>query len=125
MQVGFNNPEAMQEFVRMQEGMRDTERKLAQCVKRAQGRSIERRRVAVTLQGLADVPDDARAYRGVGKMFVLRPLSTLKEELADSDAKHEKEIGVLNNSIQYLDKQRKDIAVAMDEILKSNAKPEE
>jgi hypothetical protein len=58
-------------------------------------------------------------------MFVLRPLSTLKEELADSDAKHEKEIGVLNNSIQYLDKQRKDIAVAMDEILKSNAKPEE
>jgi trehalose-6-phosphatase len=49
MQVGFNNPEAMQEFVRMQEGMRDTERKLAQCVKRAQGRSIERRRVAVSL----------------------------------------------------------------------------
>ena len=44
---------------------------------KVQMRESERRRCDLTLHELADLPETARAYKQVGKMFLMQPLPEL------------------------------------------------
>merc|ERR1711935_1286285 len=64
-----------------------------------QMRESERRRSDLTLHELADLPDTARAYKQVGKMFLMHSLPDLMQSLTDKSVNCEKEVGALKEKL--------------------------
>ena len=61
----------------LQQGMAQAQQETQMLQAKLQMRESERRRSDLTLHELADLPDTARAYKQVGKMFLMHSLPDL------------------------------------------------
>ena len=61
----------------LQQGMAQAQQEVQMLQAKLQMRESERRRSDLTLHELSDLPDDARAYKQVGKMFLMHSLPDL------------------------------------------------
>ena len=66
---------------------------------KVQMRESERRRCDLTLHELTDLPETARAYKQVGKMFLMQPLPELTQSLTDKSVNCEKEVAALKEML--------------------------
>tara|TARA_B100000795_G_C22571435_1_gene350229 strand:- start:297 stop:518 length:222 start_codon:yes stop_codon:yes gene_type:complete len=61
----------------LQQGMAQAQQEVQMLQAKLSMRDSERRRSDLTLHELADLPDTARAYKQVGKMFLMHSLPDL------------------------------------------------
>lgn len=69
-------------FKELQESIAQAQGELSQLTTKLRGRNAEAKHSELTLAELTTVPDECKAYAQVGKMFLLQPLSELKQELS-------------------------------------------
>ncbi|CED82224.1 Prefoldin beta-like [Phaffia rhodozyma] len=81
----------------------------------------ERKMLQLTVRQLGDVPSEesVRMYKGVGKMFLLQPRSTLEEAHSTEEAALSDEITNLTKKAKYLQKQFDDANSQMKDIFHS------
>ena len=86
----------------LQQGMAQAQQETQMLQAKLQMRDSERRRSDLTLHELADLPDTARAYKQVGKMFLMHSLPDLVQSLTDKSANCEKEVGALKEKLTHV-----------------------
>ena len=74
LEMDEKDKESLQE---LQQGMAQAQQEQQMLQAKVQMRESERRRCDLTLHELADLPETARAYKQVGKMFLMQPLPEL------------------------------------------------
>ena len=74
LEMDDKDKESLQE---LQQGMAQAQQEQQMLQAKVQMRESERRRCDLTLHELADLPETARAYKQVGKMFLMQPLPEL------------------------------------------------
>ena len=74
LEMDEKDKESLQE---LQQGMAQAQQEQQMLQAKVQMRESERRRCDLTLHELADLPESARAYKQVGKMFLMQPLPEL------------------------------------------------
>lgn len=57
---------------------------------------------------LANIPEGTKTYEGVGRMFVLQPISTIKLGLTEKLKQADEKIKTLENNKTYLEKSMKE-----------------
>ena len=75
LEMDEKDKEQLQE---LQQSMAQAQQELAMLRSKMQMREGERRRADLTLQEVSDLPESARAYKQVGKMFLMHPVPDLK-----------------------------------------------
>ena len=74
LEMDEKDKESLQE---LQQGMAQAQQEQQMLQAKVQMRESERRRCDLTLHELAELPETARAYKQVGKMFLMQPLPEL------------------------------------------------
>lgn len=74
LEMDEKDKESLQE---LQQSMAQAQQEVQMLQAKVQMRESERRRCDLTLHELADLPETARAYKQVGKMFLMQPLPEL------------------------------------------------
>ena len=75
LELDEKDKEQLQE---LQQSMGQAQQEMSMLKAKHHMRETEKRRSDLTLHDLSSLPDDARAYKQVGKMFLMHPLPDLK-----------------------------------------------
>lgn len=73
-------------------------------------------------QELASVPDTTRCYEGVGRMFLLQPIDTIKTNLEEKTKTSETKISTILTNKTYLEKNLKESEDSLRELIISKQK---
>ena len=74
----------------------------------------------LTLAELAEIPDETRAYEQLGKMFILRPLADLKDQLLKSSETAQTECKNLTDKKEHIEAAYKKIQEDFQDFVKSH-----
>ncbi|XP_055923749.1 prefoldin subunit 1 [Eupeodes corollae] len=72
----------------------------------------------LTEKGTSDLPDDARVYLSVGRMFVLTNVQNMREDLKSKQEKCQKTLDLLEKKKEFLAKSLKDQEDNLRELVK-------
>eukprot|EP01133_Synstelium_polycarpum_P007730 gene7730-9060_t len=95
----------MQAFQEIREKLFALNRNLNTVRQRIQVSDKDRQRCLITLRELEALPADTKAYKSIGKMFLVAPMATLKTDLKKQAEKDEEDVKGLMNQGKYLDAQ--------------------
>ncbi|KAH9982277.1 Prefoldin [Lactifluus volemus] len=82
----------------------------------------ERRILQLTKSEIGQTEDSVNVYRGVGKMFMMIPRSTMERDLKNQEKALTEDINNLNKKVTYLEKQFNDAQSQLRDIFNSPAK---
>jgi chaperonin cofactor prefoldin len=117
LEMDEKDKESLQE---LQQGMAQAAQEKQMLQAKLQMRDSERRRSDLTLHELADLPDTARAYKQVGKMFLMHSLPDLVQSLTDKSANCEKEVGALKEKLTHVVEAEKKVEADFNDFVKSH-----
>jgi len=76
----------------------------------------ERRILQLTIDEISSMDQDVKMYKGVGKMFMMVPRTTMEKELKDQEKELSQDINALNKKTKYLEKQFNDAQAQIRDI---------
>ncbi|KJZ71190.1 hypothetical protein HIM_09396 [Hirsutella minnesotensis 3608] len=79
----------------------------------------EQRLVRLTLSELASLPEKSVVYQGVGKMFALTPLPSLRLKLENQTKDIEVDVDKLNQRLLYLETTHKNSREHIEQMLRT------
>merc|ERR1711865_611757 len=104
----------------LQQGMAQAQQEVQMLQAKLQMRESERRRSDLTLHELADLPDTARAYKQVGKMFLMHSLPDLMQSLTEKSVNCEKEVGALKEKLTHVSAASEKVEADFNDFVKSH-----
>eukprot|EP00743_Colponemidia_sp_Colp-15_P000869 GILK01000960.1.p1 GENE.GILK01000960.1~~GILK01000960.1.p1 ORF type:complete len:191 (-),score=41.25 GILK01000960.1:220-792(-) len=90
---------------------------LNQVMGQIQATEREKRKAEITNVELSRLPADVRAFKSVGRMFMLTPKNELEQDLVQQAAKSQHEIDSLNSTKQMLERRRKEAEENLREMM--------
>ncbi|KIJ56864.1 hypothetical protein M422DRAFT_23000 [Sphaerobolus stellatus SS14] len=93
----------------------------ALSVTRAQSTSKERERriLQLTIDEIGSIEGDVKMYKGVGKMFMSVPRTTMDKDLQNQEKSIADELSALTKKTKYLEKQFNDSQAQLRDIFQS------
>ena len=112
--------EDKENFQALQAEMAKAQQELAQTTQKLRTRNAEVKHAGLTLAELQEVPDECRAFEQLGKMFVLRPLVSLKEDLVKQMDTGTKEVAALTEKRDHVDAAYNKVSEDFNEFVKAH-----
>ena len=107
-------------FQELQTAVADAQRELAMLTTKQRTRNAEAKHAGLTLAELETIPDEARAFEQVGKMFLLRPLPELKQKLLDESEGGTKDAAALGEKKKHVEETYKKVQEDFQEFVKAH-----
>lgn len=107
-------------FKELQESIAQAQGELSQLTTKLRGRNAEAKHSELTLAELTTVPDECKAYAQVGKMFLLQPLSELKQELSTKVDDATKDVTSLTDKRTHVEESFKKLQEDFQEFVKAH-----
>lgn len=104
----------------LQQSMGEAQRELANLTIKARTRAAEAKHAALTYAELEQVDEGVRAFEQVGKMFLLRPLPELKQQLSDAVETGTKDANALEDKKKHVEETYKKIQEDFQEFVKAH-----
>lgn len=122
------NDDDKENFSALQAEMAKAQQELSMTTQKLRTRNAEVKHAGLTLAELQEVPDECRAFEQLGKMFVLRPMIQLKEELGKFMDTGTKEVAALTEKRDHVDAAYTKVSEDFNEFVKAHLveqKPED
>lgn len=107
-------------FIEIQNRMIEITGKLKQVQNQMRNKEGEKKRAFLTLEELRQLSTDTNTYKGVGRLFVLEPKSSLMNEQEQKIKDVEIAIASLQSSKEYLEKQMAEVETNLKEMLQQD-----
>ncbi|KII93945.1 hypothetical protein PLICRDRAFT_36162 [Plicaturopsis crispa FD-325 SS-3] len=103
-------------LVQIQQTAVQSQRALTISRQQSAAKDRERRILQLTIDEITHIEGDVNLYKGVGKMFMMVPRTTMEQELKAEEKELADDIANLNKKSKYLEKQFQDAQNQMRDI---------
>ncbi|OAX33154.1 Prefoldin [Rhizopogon vinicolor AM-OR11-026] len=109
-------------LVQIQQTAVQSQRALNISKQQAASKDRERRILQLTIDEIQSIQGDVNLYKGVGKMFMMVPRTTMEKELKTQEKELTDDINNLNKKAKYLEKQFNDAQSQLRDIFHHSPK---
>ncbi|KAF8807905.1 Prefoldin [Phlegmacium glaucopus] len=95
-------------LMQIQQTAVQSQKALNASLQQSSSKDRERRILQLTIDEISQMKGDVKLYKGIGKMFMHVPRSTMEEELKNQEKDVSDDIANLNKKSKYLEKQYND-----------------
>ena len=117
LELDEKDKESLQE---LQQSMGQAQQELSMLRSKVAMREAEKRRSDLTLHELSDLPDGTKAYKQVGKMFLLKPMSDIKKNLTETCESVSKDVTSLNDKKKHVEDTYTKVQADFQEFVKAH-----
>ncbi|KAF8499208.1 Prefoldin [Russula emetica] len=109
-------------LIQIQQTAVQSQRALTVTRQQVSNKERERRILQLTMTEIGQTEDSVNVYRGVGKMFMMVPRSTMEKDLKNQERALTDDINSLGKKVKYLEKQFNDAQSQLRDIFNSAPK---
>ncbi|KAF8480987.1 Prefoldin [Russula ochroleuca] len=106
-------------LIQIQQTAVQSQRALTVTRQQVTNKERERRILQLTVSEISQTEDSVNVYRGVGKMFVMVPRSTMEKDLRSQERALTDDINSLGKKVKFLEKQFNDAQSQLRDIFNS------
>ncbi|KAI9445405.1 Prefoldin [Lactarius indigo] len=106
-------------LVQIQQTAVQSQRALSVTRQQVANKERERRILQLTVSEIGQIENSANVYKGVGKMFMMVPRTTMEKDLKNQERALTDDINSLNKKVKFLEKQFNDAQSQLRDIFNS------
>lgn len=109
-----------QQFVELQGKYVEATNRIKQLQMQSRGRESDKRRAELVIEELANIPEETRMFKALGKAFTLEPKADLMQTMESMVKSCDEDQAKYKTSAEYLQKQAAALETELKELLQSS-----